>query len=86
LYVGTIAKISPEIQRQGMIFLVDVSGFKLIHARQGSVDLLLKCLRLYATMPPLVKGMVAFNSFSFFEKTYKMFKYILPGHIRKLVS
>lgn len=68
-----------------MIVIGDVSGFRLTHARQASVDLLMKAIRLYSTIPPMVKGLVAINSLALFEHTYNIFKWVLPDDLRKLV-
>lgn len=86
LYLHTISKMSPEIQRQGIIIISDGSGFKLAHARQGSLDLIYKFRHLAEISPPVCKGMVVVNSISLFEKTYKMFRWLLPEDIKKLVS
>ncbi|OXA58246.1 retinaldehyde-binding protein 1 [Folsomia candida] len=85
LYIYAVAKMSAEIQRQGIIVVSDVSGFKLAHARQASVDLIMMSLRLYTTMPPMIKGMVAINSLRLFEASFNMFKWILPEDIRKIM-
>ncbi len=78
--------MSPEIQRQGMIIISDVAGFRFSHERFVSMDLLMKAVRLYDTIPPMIKGLVAINSLALFETTFNLFKWILPEDLRKLVS
>jgi len=85
LYLWTMAKESTEIQKNGVICIGDMSGFKLKHARQLTIELVKLAVKFYSAMPLLIKGVVGFYSHTLVEETYNLFKGILPKELRGLI-
>jgi len=85
LYLWTVAKESTEIQKNGVICIGDMSGFKLKHARQLTIDLVKMAVKFYSTMPMGIKGVVGFYSHTLVEETYNLFKGVLPKELRSLI-
>lgn len=88
LFFLTAAKSSKEIQRSGFILIGDMDGFKLSHARHvTTIDLLSKIGTILTSVPTkMVKGAVLINCYTMFSRTFDMFKWVLPGNVRKIVS
>jgi len=91
LYLWTVSRMSFEIQREGVIAITDMSGFKLKHARQLTIELVKMGLKFYSIIPPEIAtdvgstASIAFNSFTLVEETYNAFKGLLPKDIKKMV-
>jgi len=86
LYIYSVAKVSAEIQRQGLIVMADAEGFNLSHVTAAlKIDLFMKGLRFYSCIPPLLKGIVIINSFRLVESTYNSFKWLIPAKFRKII-
>jgi len=86
LYIYSVAKLSAEIQRKGLIVLVDAEGVNMSHLNAVmKIDLMIKGLRFYSCIPPLMKGIVVINSIRIVEAAYNTFKWIIPTKFRKLI-
>jgi len=87
LFFLTAAKSSKEIQRSGFILIGDMDGFKLSHARHvTTIDLLSKIGTILTSVPTkMVKGTVLINCYTMFLRTFDMFKWVLPGNVRKII-
>ncbi len=64
-----------------------MKGFSLSHARHlTTIDLLSKMATLLQSVPTqAIKGAVLYNCYFLFTKTFDMFKWVLPSHMRKII-
>lgn len=78
---------SLSAQKNGVIVIVDTSGFGFGHARQISYDLTKKIMHCLTFASPIrILGYVAINSHMLFEKMYNVMKFVIPENARKDVS
>jgi len=86
-YVIEISAQSVEIQRKGIMIILDMSGFGFSHARQCSysnVSKMTDCVLFGA--PVRVTGCMIINSPYVFEKVYQVVKFAIPERFRSYVS
>lgn len=84
MYYYQLGRESKDIQKNGIIILVDADGLGFSHARQLSYDLVKKLLYcMVYTSPVRVTGYIVYNSSYLMEKIYSVVKYAVPERARK---
>ncbi|OXA40080.1 Alpha-tocopherol transfer protein [Folsomia candida] len=91
LYVFA-ARLSPEMQRAGILSIVDMRGLRLAHVRHlSTMDLVKKAALISLKVPiklstRIVKGCVLVNSNALVVRTFHAFKWLIPKKLRKKIE
>ncbi|XP_021959046.1 uncharacterized protein LOC110854924 [Folsomia candida] len=84
VYYYQLARNCEDIQKNGILALIDSDGIGFAHARQISYDLIKKLLYCMVYSSPVrVVGYVVYNSSYLVEKIYHVVKFAIPERARK---